>query len=428
MDPAKVVVIGGGFAGLNLVQSLSKAALEILLIDQKNHHLFQPLLYQVASAALSPADIATPLREILSTQTNTSVVMGTVEKIEKRQRRVTLSDGDSIPYDYLVVAPGACYSYFGHDEWKSFAPGLKTIPDALRIRENILLSFEKAERIGNDKEAEKFLNFVIIGGGPTGVEMAGAIAEIAHRTLFKNFRYIKPEKSNVYLIEGSPRLLPPYPEKLSIKAKKNLEEMGVCVLTGNSVEQITDQGVRVGERFIPSHNIVWAAGNRAAPVLQTLDVPLDRQGRVIVEPDLTIKEHAELFVIGDAACVLGKNNKPLPAIAPTAIQMGRYVSKLIKKRTPKEKRRPFRYLDKGSIATIGTNKAVGYIGKTLISGFFAWIIWGFIHVFYLVSYRSRFTVMLNWLFHYLTGLRGARLIHSALDQGDKISKKEKNNT
>jgi len=416
MGGTKVVVIGGGFAGLNVVQSLSKTNLDILLIDQKNHHLFQPLLYQVASAALSPADIATPLREILSAQKNTSVIMGTAKKIEKTQRKVTLSDGSLITYDYLVVAPGASYSYFGRDEWKLLAPGLKTIPDALKIRENILLSFEKAERMKNDQQAEKFLNFVIIGGGPTGVEMAGAIAEIANRTLFKNFRHIKPEKSNIYLIEASSRLLPPYPEKLAIKAKKSLERMGVCVLTGNSVTHITPQGVRVGEKFIPAHNIIWAAGNQAAPVLKTLDVPLDRQGRVIVEPDLTIKDHADIFVIGDAACVFDRSNKPLPAIAPTAIQMGRYVSKLIKRQTPKEKRHPFRYFDKGSIATIGTNKAVGYIGRMLISGFFAWIIWGFIHVFYLVSYRSRFTVMLNWLFHYLTGLRGARLIHSPLDQ------------
>lgn len=412
----KVVVIGGGFAGLNVIQPLRKANLDILLIDKKNHHLFQPLLYQVASAALSPADIATPLREIFSTQKNTSVIMGTVEKIEKEKKQIMLANGDTITYDYLVIAPGARHSYFGNDQWEPLAPGLKTITDALQIREKILVSFEKAERMDSIREAEKFLNFVIIGAGPTGVEMAGAIAEIAHHTLFKNFRRINPEKSKIYLLEAAPRVLPPYPEKLSEKARKSLEKMGVRVVTGEFVTNITEEGVQVGEDFVLARNVIWAAGNQAASVLKTLDTPLDRQGRVIVESDLSIPNHPEVFVIGDAACAFGKDKKPLPAIAPTAIQMGRYVSKIIRKQIPKTKRRGFRYFDKGSIATIGTNKAVGYIGKMLISGFFAWLTWGFIHVFYLVSYRSRFTVMLNWIFHYLTGLRGARLIHKALEE------------
>ena len=416
MGVKKVVVIGGGFAGLNVVQPLRGLNLEVLLIDKKNHHLFQPLLYQVASAALSPADIATPLREILSDQKNTSVIMGTVKRIEKEKRLIHLSDKSAIEYDYLVLAPGASHSYFGREEWEPFAPGLKTIPDALKIRQKILLSFEKAERMKSSVEAEKFLNFVIVGGGPTGVEMAGAIAEIANHTLFKNFRHIKPEKSKIFLVEASEKLLPSYPEKLSKKAKRDLEKMGVCVMTGQKVDQIDEKGARVQGRFIQAHNIIWAAGNQAAPLLKTLDVPLNGQGRVIVEPDLTVKDHPEIFVIGDAAFLLGKDETPLPAIAPTAIQMGRYVSKLIKKGTPPPKRRPFHYFDKGSIATIGTNKAVGYIGKILISGFFAWVIWGFIHVFYLVSYRSRFTVMINWIFHYATGLRGARLIHKPLDE------------
>jgi NADH dehydrogenase len=412
----KVVVIGGGFAGLNVIQPLKNTNLDILLIDKKNHHLFQPLLYQVASAALSPADIATPLREIFSQQTNTSVIMGTVEKIEKQQKRIILANGEAVSYDYLVVAPGARHSYFGNDQWEPLAPGLKTITDALAIREKILLSFEKAERMDSFSEAEKFLNFVIIGAGPTGVEMAGAIAEIAHRTLFENFRRINPEKSKIYLIEGAPRVLPPFPEKLSKKARKSLEKMGVRIITGELVTNITEEGVQVGEDFIPARNIIWAAGNQAAPLLKTLETPLDRQGRLIVEPDLSVPGYPEIFVIGDACCSIGKDKIPLPAIAPTAIQQGRYVSKIIKKQIPKQKRRPFRYFDKGSIATIGTNKAVGYIGKILISGSLAWLTWGFIHVFYLVSYRSRFSVMLNWVFHYLTGLRGARLIHKGLDE------------
>lgn len=423
MGVKKVVVVGGGFAGLNVVQPLRGLNLEVLLIDKKNHHLFQPLLYQVASAALSPADIATPLREILSAQKNASVIMGTVKRIEKEKRVIHLSDKSAIEYDYLVLAPGASHSYFGREEWESFAPGLKTIPDALKIRQKILVSFEKAERMESSVDAEKFLNFVIVGGGPTGVEMAGAIAEIANHTLFKNFRHIKPEKSKIFLVEASEKLLPSYPEKLSKKAKRDLEKMGVCVMTGQKVDQIDEKGVCVQGRFIQAHNIIWAAGNQAAPLLKTLDVPLNAQGRLIVEPDLTVKGHPEIFVIGDAAFVLGKDKNPLPAIAPTAIQMGRYVSKLIKKGTSPQKRRPFRYLDKGSIATIGTNKAVGYVGKMLISGFFAWIIWGFIHVFYLVSYRSRFTVMINWIFHYATGIRGARLIHKPLDEEDQNTQK-----
>lgn len=415
----KVVVIGGGFGGLNVIQPLRKANLDILLIDKKNHHLFQPLLYQVASAALSPADIATPLREILSTQKNTAVIMGTVEKIEKENKRLILASGDIVSYDYLVVAAGASHSYFGNDEWESFAPGLKTISDALKIREKILVSFEQAERTDSISEAEKFLNFVIIGGGPTGVEMAGSIAEIAHKTLFKNFRRINPGKSKIYLVEAAPRVLPPFPEKLSAKAKKALEKMGVRVVTGELVTNVTKEGAQVGDDFIPARNIIWAAGNQAAPLLKTLDIPLDRQGRVVVEPDLTVPDHPEIFIIGDAACAFGKDKKPLPATAPVAIQQGRYVSKLIKKQIQKKKRRPFRYFDKGSIATIGTNKAVGYMGKILMSGFLAWLTWGFIHVFYLVSYRSRSTVMLNWVYHYMTGLRGARLIHKALDEDEK---------
>ena len=412
----KVVIIGGGFGGLNVAKALHHANFDVMLIDKKNHHLFQPLLYQVATAALSPADIATPLREIFSQQTNTTVMMGTVEKIEKEKRQIVLANGDAIPYDYLVVAAGARHSYFGNDQWEPLAPGLKTVTDALKIREKVLISFEKAERMDSISEAEKFLNFVIIGAGPTGVEMAGSIAEIAHKTLFKNFRRIHPEKSKIYLIEGTDRVLPPFPERLSKRARKDLEKMGVIVITEQFVTKVTEEGVQVGEDFIEARNIIWAAGNQASPLLKTLDVPLDRQGRVIVEKDLSVPDHPEVFVIGDAACALGKDGRPLPAIAPTAIQEARYVGKLIRKQVKKEKRRPFKYFDKGSIATIGKNKAVGYMGKFRFSGLLAWLVWGFIHVFYLVSFRSRFTVMLDWVFHYTTGLRGARLIHKSIDE------------
>ena len=421
----KVVIIGGGFGGLNVAKGLKKTNFEVLLVDKKNHHLFQPLLYQVASAVLSPADIATPLREIFSQQNNISVIMGTVEGIDKTNRQVILISGDIIPYDYLVIAAGARHSYFGNDQWASLAPGLKTIRDALDIRERVLISFEKAERMDNLQDAAKFLNFVIIGGGPTGVEMAGAIAEIAHKTLFKNFKRIQPEESKVYLIEGLPRILPPFPPKLSARAQKDLESMGVRVIVGKIVTNVTETGVQIGDDFIEARNIIWAAGNQASPILKTLNVPLDRQGRVIVEPDLTVPRHPEIFVIGDAACSIGKDGNPLPAVAPTAIQQGLYVAKIIKKQIKKECRQPFRYRDKGSIATIGKYKAVGYIGKMTFTGFFAWLIWGFIHILYLVNFRSRFAIAVDWFFHYVTGLRGARLIHRAIDE--KIVKRMKSN-
>ena len=411
----RVVIIGGGFGGLNCVKTLSRANFDVLLIDKKNHHLFQPLLYQVATAALSPADIATPLREIVATQNNTTVLMGTVETIDKKKRELILVNGDHIPYDYLVIATGARHSYFGNDQWEPLAPGLKTITDALKIRERVLISFEKAERMDSIHEAEKYLNFVVIGGGPTGVEMAGSIAEIAHKTMFRNFRRINPEKSKIYLVEGAPRVLPPFPEKLSERARKDLEKMGVRVLTEKLVTNITKEGVQVGDDFIEARNIIWAAGNIASPILKTLDVPLDRQGRAVVEPDLSVPENPEIFVIGDAACTMGKDGKPLPAIAPTAIQQGRYVGKIIRRQVAKEKRRPFKYFDKGGLATIGKNRAVGFYKGVHLTGLIAWLTWGFIHIFYLVSYRSQFAVMLDWVFHYMTGLRGARLIHKTID-------------
>ena len=418
----KVLVIGGGFGGLSVVRSLARAKVDVTLLDKKNHHLFQPLLYQVASAALSPADIAAPLREILRNQKNATVMMANVDRIEKESKRVHLANGEELSYDYLVVATGAQHSYFGHDSWEQFAPGLKTITDALSIREKILTSFEKAERLDSFSEAEKYLNFVIIGAGPTGVEMAGAIAEIAHKTMFKNFRKINPQKSKIFLIEGAPRVLPPYPESLSKRAQKDLEKMGVKVITGKIVTEVTKDGIKIGNEVIEAKNIIWAAGNQASPLLKTLDVPLDRQGRVIVEKDLSIPSHSEIFVIGDASCFIGKGERPLPAIAPTAIQQGRYVAKIIKKGSEPANRKPFKYFDKGSLATIGTNKAVGYIGKLRFTGFFAWVVWGFIHVAYLAGYRNRFTVLLDWVFHYITGMRGARLIHRSID--DQLPKKQ----
>ena len=411
MAQTKVLILGGGFGGLNAAKALGNAKLDVWLIDKTNHHLFQPLLYQVASAALSPGDIAVPIREILSAYENITVIMGEVTKIDKENNLVVLRNGDHIGFEYLIVALGARHSYFGHDEWEKFAPGLKTLNDALQIRERILISFEKAERCDSISEAKKYLNFVIIGGGPTGVEMAGAIAEIAYETMLKNFRRIDVTKTKIYLIEGSPHILPVYPERLSEKAKMYLERYGVNVITGKRVTNVTSEGVMVENTFINAQNILWAAGNQASPLLQTLDIPLDRQGRAIVEADLTIPDHPNIFVIGDSACAMDKKGKPLPGLAPVAVQQGRYVAMLLRKRMPKIERPPFRYLDKGTMATIGKTKAIGTFGKIQFSGFIAWLAWCFVHILYLIGFRNRFTVLLQWLFSYFTSRRGARLIY-----------------
>ncbi len=416
MALTRLLIIGSGFGGLNVARTLSKTPLDIILLDKTNHHLFQPLLYQVATAALSPGEIAYPTREIFRKQKNTMVIMGEAVAIDKEHKQVRLANGDLIGYDYLVIATGAKHSYFGNDQWEPFAPGLKTISDALKIRERILVSFEKAERLDRISEADKFLSFVVIGGGPTGVEMAGAIAEVAHTTLFENFRRIRPEKSKIYLIEALPHILPVYSEKLSEKAKADLEKLGVRVLTGKKVTQITEEGVQVDDLFIESRNVIWAAGNQASPLLQTLQVPLDRQGRVIVESDLTIPGHPEIFVIGDACQAKGKEGKPLPGIAPVAIQQGRYVAKIIKDNIPSHKRLPFSYLDKGSMATIGKAKAIATIGKCEFSGFLAWLAWGFIHILYLIGFRNRIGVMLEWITVFISGQRGVRLIHGNIDK------------
>ena len=421
MRAIKVVILGGGFGGLNAAKTLGHTKFDVWLIDRTNHHLFQPLLYQVATAALSPGDIAVPIREILSKYENVTVLMGQVERIDKENRQIVLKDGDRVHYEYLIVALGARHSYFGHNEWEQYAPGLKTLVDALHIREKILLSFEKAERCDSISEAKKYLNFVIIGGGPTGVEMAGAIAEIAYETLLKNFRRIDVTKTKIYLVEGSPYILPVYPTDLSLKAKRYLEQFGVHVIVGKRVTNITKEGVHIEDVFIPAENILWAAGNEASPVLKTLDVSLDKQGRVIVGPDLSIPNHPEIFVIGDAACALDKDGKPLPGLAPVAVQQGRYVAMLIRRFGHQKDRPPFRYFDKGTMATIGRTKAIVSFGKLQLSGFIAWLSWCFIHILYLIGFRNRLVVLTQWLFSYFASQRGARLIYRATE--DQISKK-----
>ncbi|MCB1119375.1 MAG: NAD(P)/FAD-dependent oxidoreductase [Chlamydiia bacterium] len=396
-----VVIVGGGFAGLSVAKGLRKSSHKVLLIDRTNHHVFQPLLYQVATAALSPSNITAPLREVLRRQDNTTVIMADVEAIDKDKRLVISSDGDSFPYDILVLAPGARHSYFGHPEWESEAPGLKTLLDAIEIKNRTLLAFERAERCDSEEEAKKEMQFAIIGGGPTGVEMAGAIAEIAKRTMYRNFRKINPLLTKIYLIEGGNRLLTSYPEKLSEKAQHDLEKMGVTVLLQTVVSKISEEGIWCNETFYPIRNVIWAAGNQASPLLKTLDVPLDKQGRVIVEPNLTVPGHPEIYVLGDAAACGN-----LPAIAPVALQQGQYVANKICGKTQK----PFRYFDKGQMATIGRAKAVAQIGKRCFSGFLAWLSWGLIHILYLITFNNRLLVMIQWIFWYFSGQRNDRLI------------------
>jgi len=413
---SNVIVIGGGFAGVNVVKTLNRAPLKLLLIDKTNHHLFQPLLYQVAGAALSPADIATPLRKLFFRQKNTSVRMSAVESIDKKNRYILLATGEKLPYDYLVVAPGSTPSYLGHDQWAAVAPGLKTIDDALKIREKILLSFEKAERISNKKERKNYLTFVLIGAGPTGIEMAGAISAIIQEKSFKTFHRIHPGETKIYLIDAASRVLPSFPETLSKRAHKALKKMGIEVLTGIKVSNINRRGVRAGKRLIATENVLWTAGNQASPLIKTLDTPVDGQGRAVVGPDLSLPGHPEVFVIGDAALCPGKDGFPLPSTASVAIQQGRYVGKIIQKTLSKSERPPFSYFDKGGIATVGKNRAVGYIRHFYFSGFFASTLWCFIHILYLVGCRNRFSVILQWSFQYFTNSCSAHIIRTPIDE------------
>jgi NADH:ubiquinone reductase (H+-translocating) len=423
----KLIVIGGGFAGLNLIQSLKKTPIDITLIDKRNHHLFQPLLYQVATATLSPRDICSSFREICAKQENTTVIMGEVSEINKREKKVILGNEDSFDYDYLAVAVGSKHSYFGNDQWEKFAPGIKTITDALKIREHILTSFEKAERLDSLTETPKYLTFVIVGGGPTGVEFAGTIAELIKKTMHRNFRRIRTEKARVFLVEAFERLLPPFHPKLSERTKIDLEKMGVTVLTCHAVTDINEDGVRLGDIFIESKNVIWAAGNTIPELVKTLGVEQDKQGRVFVEKDLSIKDHPEIFVLGDAAHLKSKKGNLLPGVATVALQQGRFLGALLKeeiskRKVPKHRQKGFKYFDKGSLATIGTGKAVFSIGKFNCGGILAWLIWAFVHVAYLNSFRNKLSVLLEWTIHHITGARSSRIIHSTIDE--KLPKRE----
>jgi NADH dehydrogenase len=415
-DRPKVVIIGGGFGGLNVAKKLKAAAVQITVLDRRNHHLFQPLLYQVAAAALNPSDIAMPIRRILRRQKNTEVLLGEATAIDTERRTVRLEHGE-VPYDYLIVATGATHSYFGHDQWARFAPGLKTIEDALLIRRRVLLAYEMAEREQDPEIQRRWLNFLIVGAGPTGVELAGALAEISRQTLEMDFRRIDPASARIVLLELAPRVLPTYPEDLSEAAKRQLLKLGVEVRTHAQVTAIDAEGAVIGSERIPASTVIWAAGVAASPLARSLGAPLDRAGRVVVEPDLSVPGHPEIFVIGDLAAARS-GGKPVPGIAPAAIQEGKHTAENIIGEMRGIARVPFHYRDKGSIATIGRAAAVADLGRLKFTGFFAWLTWLVVHIFFLIGFRNRLLVLIEWAWSYLTTERGALLITGLPSEGE----------
>lgn len=408
-DP--VVIVGGGFGGLAAAQALRRMRGDVVLIDRVNHHLFQPLLYQVATAALSPADIAWPLRTLLRDQKNVRIMLDEVQAIDRAARRVELRNGEPVSYGCVILAPGARHSYFGHGRWEEDAPGLKTLPDALEIRERMLMAFEKAERLKGTEEARDQLTFVIVGGGPTGVELAGALAEIGRNAMVPDFSVLHEVECRILLIEGAARLLEAFPATLSHRAQASLESLGVTVLLNRRVQEVNSKGVLAGTEFIRSAHVIWAAGNVASPILSSLGAPLDPSGRVVVEPDLSLPGDPWVFVIGDAAHYLSAEHQPLPGLAAVAMQEGRYVAELIARCLPKEQRAPFVYRDRGILATIGRAKAVAQFGSVSLSGLVAWMAWCFIHIAFLIGFRNRARVMFEWIWYYITFKPGARLIY-----------------
>ena len=414
----RIVIIGAGFGGLNAAKTLAKAEVQIIVIDRQNFHTFQPLLYQVATAGLSPGEIATPIRSILRSHKNIEVFMGEVVGIDL-ERKLVLTEEIPIPYDYLIVAAGAGHSYFGHDDWEVFAPGLKTIEDAIEIRRRVFLAFELAERQAAIGQATVPLNFVVVGGGPTGVELAGMIAEISHHALTHDFRSIDPTSTHILLIEAGPRLLPAYADDLSRSSEEQLQHLGVEVRTSAMVTQVEAGSVRVGSTKLPATVILWAAGVAASPLGKQLTTAVDRAGRVPVQRDLSLPGHPEVFVIGDLAAAKDAEGKPLPGVAPVAIQQGKFVAKLIRHEIEvrahsipgtQPSRSSFHYWDKGSLATIGRAAAVAQFGKIHISGFIAWLSWLFVHIFFLIGFRNRLLVFIDWAWSYVTYERSARLI------------------
>jgi NADH dehydrogenase len=404
-----VVVLGAGFGGLTAARQISRLAVQVTLMDRKNHHTFQPLLYQVATAGLSPGEIAAPIRWIVRTRHNIEVLLEEAKDFHLGKRKI-ITDAGEISYDYLVVATGATHAYFGHPEWAPWAPGLKTVEDAIEIRRRVLLAFELAERQAASGAGQKMLSFVVVGGGPTGVELSGTLAEIAHHVLSHEFRKIDPKMTRIVLIEAGPRVLPAYTEDLSAKAKEQLEHLGVEVHTSQAVTRIEPGAVWMGQTKMEAPVVLWAAGVAASPLGRQLGVPVDRAGRVLVEPDLSIPGHPEVFVIGDLAALTDENGKWLPGVAPVAMQEGDWVAKMIGRDLENQPRRAFHYHDKGSLATIGRAAAVAQIGKWKLSGYPAWLAWLFIHILFLIGFRNRLMVMIQWAWSYLTYERGARLI------------------
>ena len=405
----RVVIIGAGFGGLEAAKKLACEAVRVTVVDRTNYHLFQPLLYQVATAALSPADIAAPVRAILSKCKNMEVILAEVQSIDVNAKKVKMVDGE-VDYDYLIVATGARHSYFGHPEWEKLAPGLKSLEDAVEIRRRILMAFEYAEKISDEAARKAAMTFVVVGGGPTGVEMAGAIAEIARYTLAKDFSHIDPSQARVILVEGEPRVLATFPEDLQISAMKQLVDLGVEVRTGIHASNLSEQGLQVGDEFIPCRVKIWAAGNNASIVGHSLGVPVDRVGRVIVNKDLTIPDHPEVQVIGDLANFSHQTGEPLPGVSPVAMQQGRHAARNILAMIDGRKPQRFYYWDKGSMATIGRNKAVADLKLIHLSGIPAWLAWLFVHIIFLVGFRNRLLVLIQWAWAYLTFDKGARLI------------------
>lgn len=406
----RVVIIGGGFGGLTAARALKKAPVDVLLIDRRNHHVFQPLLYQVATAALSPGDIAAPIRWILRRQPNARVWMGDVIAIDTESKVVRLADGRDVPWDYLIVSAGATHAYFGHDQWQRHAPGLKTLEDALDTRRRVLLAFERAEREPTVAQQRRLLTFVVIGGGPTGVELAGSLAEISRHALAYDFRAIDPESARVILIEGGPTILGAYPEELSAYAKRKLERLGVNVWTSSIVTDVTEGRVHVGGETIEAGTILWAAGVSASPLGARLNVPVDRAGRVLVADDLTVPGHPDVYVIGDLAALKGKDGKWLPGVAQVALQEARHAAANLRRRLAGEPTRPFVYRNLGNLATIGRNSAVADLPGWRSKGFIAWLFWLFVHVMNLVGFRNRLSVLTQWAFSYMTYQRSVRLI------------------
>ena len=408
--PPHVVVIGGGFAGIQLVKSLRKAPVRITLIDRQNHHLFQPLLYQVATAGLGAPEISQPIRDILRGQENCTVILGEVRAIDVHAKTVSFDD-ETLAWDHLYVATGATHSYFGNDQWAERAPGLKSLQDAMEIRRRVLMAYERAERANSETERERELTFVVVGAGATGVELAGALAEIAHRTMARNFRNFEPSSARVYLVEAGPRTLAAYDPALSDSAVRQLESLGVRVMLNTRVNDVTREGVQLNDDFLPAATILWAAGVRASSLGALLGVPLDRSGRVLVNPDLTVPGFPEVSVLGDLAAVpIGDEGKFVPGLAPAAVQMGKYAANRLAKRIKGKDLPPFQYLDKGQMATIGKRRAVMQSGKLKLSGYFAWLAWALVHILFLIGFRNRIAVLVDWIWSYYTQRRGARIL------------------